>query len=330
MLDSIFYHTGFVPERHKSYVSQMRTAQIIVRPARISHRGSVAKCAPEWRISMDVLELIKVCLYGLVEGITEWLPISSTGHLIILEQFLPLKASEDFMEMFDVVIQLGAILAVVVLYFRKLNPWAKGKGPRQCNETISLWMKVIVAALPAAVIGLLFDDKIDAMFYNCPTIAVTLILYGIIFILLELRPRRPSVRKLEQLPFSIAFGIGVAQLLALIPGTSRSGVTIIAALLFGASRYVATEFTFFLAIPVMFGASFLKIVKFFIKTGTGFAANEMVILIVGMVSAFLVSIVAIKFLMGYIKNNDFKVFGIYRIIVGIVLIVLFANGILTV
>lgn len=282
---------------------------------------------------MDFIEILKVFLYGLVEGITEWLPVSSTGHLIILEQFVPLQASDEFMEMFDVVIQLGAILAVLVLYFRKLNPWAKGKRVKETRETISLWLKVILACIPAGVIGILFDDKIDAMFYNCPTIIVTLILYGLLFLLIESRQREAAITKLEELPYSIAFGIGIAQLLALIPGTSRSGVTIIAALLMGASRFVAAEFTFFLAIPVMFGASLLKILKFVkncIETGTGVSQNEMITLFVGMVSAFLVSILAIKFLMGYIKKNDFKVFGIYRILLGIVLILLFVMGVLTV
>lgn len=282
---------------------------------------------------MELIEILKVFLYGFVEGITEWLPVSSTGHLIILEEFLPLKASDEFMEMFDVVIQLGAIMAVVVLYFHKLNPWAKGKRAKEQRETVSLWFKVIIACLPAGVIGVLFDDKIDEVFYNCPTISVTLILYGILFLLIESKKREPVVTSLQTLPYSIAFGIGVAQLLALIPGTSRSGVTIIAALLMGTSRFVATEFTFFLAIPVMFGASLLKILKFVknsIETGTGVSSNEVITLVVGMVSAFVVSVLAIKFLMGYIKKNDFKVFGVYRILLGIVLIVLFAAGVLAI
>lgn len=282
---------------------------------------------------MDLIEILKVFLYGFVEGITEWLPVSSTGHLIILEQFVPLQASDEFMEMFDVVIQLGAILAVLALYFRKLNPWAKGKRVKETRETVSLWFKVIIACIPAAVIGILFDDKIDAVFYNCPTIIVTLILYGLLFLLIESKQREAVITELEELPYSIAFGIGVAQLLALIPGTSRSGVTIIAALLMGTSRFVAAEFTFFLAIPVMFGASLLKILKFVkncIEAGTGVSQNELMTLGLGMVSAFLVSILAIKFLMGYIKKNDFKVFGVYRILLGIVLIVLFAMGILVV
>ncbi len=282
---------------------------------------------------MEQVEFLKVFIYGLVEGITEWLPVSSTGHLIILEQFLPLKVSDEFMEMFDVVIQLGAILAVLVLYFNKLNPWAKGKRAKESRETIDLWLKVIIACVPAAVIGILFDDKIDAIFYNCPTIAVTLILYGVLFLWVEGKKKEVRVTELSGLSYSIAFGIGIAQLLALIPGTSRSGVTIIAALLMGTSRYVAAEFTFFLAIPVMFGASLLKMVKFVknsIEAGTGIAGNEMITLLLGMVSAFLVSIVAIKFLMGYIKKNDFKVFGVYRILLGIVLIALFAGGVLVV
>lgn len=280
---------------------------------------------------MDIIEILKVFLYGLVEGITEWLPVSSTGHLIILEQFVPLQVSDEFMEMFDVVIQLGAILAVLVLYFWKLNPWARGKRIKETRETIALWMKVIIACVPAGVIGILFDDKIDAVFYNCPTIIVTLILYGLLFLLVESKQREAVVTNLEELPYSIAFGIGIAQLLALIPGTSRSGVTIIAALLMGTSRFVAAEFTFFLAIPVMFGASLLKMVKFIknsIETGTGVSNNEWMTLAIGMVSAFAVSILAIKFLMGYIKKNDFKIFGIYRILLGVVLIALFGMGLL--
>lgn len=282
---------------------------------------------------MELIEFLKVFLYGFVEGITEWLPVSSTGHLIILEQFLPLKATDEFMEMFDVVIQLGAILAVVVLYFHKLNPWARGKRAKERRETISLWMKVVIACIPAGVIGVLFDDKIDELFYNCPTIAVTLIVYGILFLLVESKKREPNIRSLKELSYPIAFAIGIAQLLALIPGTSRSGVTIIAALLMGTSRFVAAEFTFFLAIPVMFGASLIKILKFIknaIETNTGVASNEWITLAIGMVSAFFVSIIAIKFLMGYIKTNDFKLFGIYRILLGIILIILFAKGILTV
>lgn len=282
---------------------------------------------------MELIEFLKVFLYGFVEGITEWLPVSSTGHLIILEQFVPLKATDEFMEMFDVVIQLGAILAVVVLFFHKLNPWAKGKRRKECQETIRLWIKVVIACIPAGVIGILFDDKIDELFYNCPTIAVTLIVYGVLFIFVENKKREPKIRSLKELSYAIAFGIGVAQILALIPGTSRSGVTIIAALLMGTSRFVAAEFTFFLAIPVMFGASLIKILKFvknMIETNTEVAGNEWITLIIGMVSAFFVSILAIKFLMGYIKTNDFKLFGIYRILLGIVLIILFAKGVLAV
>ena len=282
---------------------------------------------------VDLFEILKVFLYGFVEGITEWLPVSSTGHLIILEQFVPLKASDEFMEMFDVVIQLGAIIAVLVLFFHKLNPWAKGKRAKEQRETISLWFKVIIACIPAGVIGILFDDKIDAMFYNCPTIAITLILYGVVFLLVESKQREPNITSLQNLPYSIAFAIGVAQLLALIPGTSRSGVTIIMALLLGTSRFVAAEFTFFLAIPVMFGASLIKILKFVkncIETETGISNYELITLGLGMISAFLVSILAIKFLMGYIKTNDFKVFGIYRILLGIVLILLFVKGVLVI
>ena len=252
-----------------------------------------------------MLEFLKVILLGIVEGITEWLPISSTGHMILVEQFVKLNVTDEFLEMFRVVIQLGAILAVVVLYFPKLWPFCS---PRD-------------AALPAAIIGLPFDDLLDKLFYNYQTVAVTLILYGVLFIVVENynKNRRPRTRKLETLPWSTALLIGVFQILALIPGTSRSGSTILGAILLGCSRSVAAEFSFFLSIPVMFGASLLKLLKF----GLHFTGYEAAILLVGMVTAFVVSILAIKFLMGYIKKNNFKPFGYYRIALGVLVLAYF-------
>lgn len=268
-----------------------------------------------------LIEIFKVIILGIVEGITEWLPISSTGHMILVDEFIKLNASEEFKEMFLVVIQLGAILAVCLLFFHKLNPFSPSKGSKEKKETFELWGKVIVGCLPAAVIGLAFDDAIDAMFYNPQTVAFTLILYGLLFILVENynKNRKPAVRRLTQMSYKLAFFIGLFQVLALIPGTSRSGATIIGAMLLGTSRYVATEFSFFLSIPVMFGASFLKILKF----GFHYTGQEVLILVIGMVVAFVVSVFAIKFLVGYIKKNDFKAFGIYRIVLGIIVAVYF-------
>ncbi|WP_050697392.1 undecaprenyl-diphosphate phosphatase [Anaeromassilibacillus senegalensis] len=270
---------------------------------------------------MDLLEILKAAFLGIIEGITEWLPISSTGHMILAEEFIKMNVSPAFMEMFRVVIQLGAILAVVVLYFHKLNPLSPKKTKLQKSETWSLWAKVIVACLPAAVIGILFDDKIDELFYNYVTVAVTLILYGILFIVVENRNRnkKPRIQSLPDLTYQTALMIGLFQVLSLIPGTSRSGATILGAILIGTSRTVAAEFTFFLAIPVMFGASLLKIVKFgFVYTGM-----EIAVLITGMAVAFIVSILAIKFLMGYIKKHDFKAFGYYRIGLGALVLLYF-------
>ncbi len=270
---------------------------------------------------MDFLEILKVILIGIVEGITEWLPISSTGHMIILNEIIHLNVSKEFWEMFEVVIQLGAIMAVVVMYFHKLNPLSPKKSRQEKLDTMSIWYKVIVACLPAAVIGLLFDDVIDKYFYNSTVVAIMLIVYGILFIIVENRNknRKASIDTLEKLDYKTVFFIGVFQLLALIPGTSRSGATILGAILIGTSRYVAAEFTFFLGIPVMFGASLLKI----LKHGLAFSASEIVILLLGMTVAFLVSVAAIRFLMSYIKKNDFKVFGYYRIVLGIIVLVAF-------
>lgn len=274
---------------------------------------------------MYVIELLKTVLLGIVEGITEWLPISSTGHMILLDEFIKLNVSDAFKEMFMVVIQLGAILAVVVLYFHKLNPFSSKKSAVQKKETWSLWVKVLVASVPAGIIGLLFDDTLDSIFYNYQTVSVTLILYGILFIVVEYynRNRRPAIRTLNTFSYKTVLWIGVFQMLALIPGTSRSGATIIGAMLLGTSRAVAAEFTFFLAIPAMLGASLLKIVKFFLETGFGMTGGEIGILLLGMAVAFIVSILAIKFLMRYIKKNDFKVFGWYRIVLGILVLLYF-------
>ena len=270
---------------------------------------------------MNILEWLKVLLLGIVEGLTEWLPISSTGHMILVNEFIQLNVSKEFMEMFLVVIQLGAILAVVVLYFWKLWPFTTPSKGWIKKDTWSLWFKVIVAVLPAALIGIPFDDQIDALFYNYQTVAATLIIYGVLFIIIENRNRHrtPVITTFQELSYSTALLIGAFQVLSLIPGTSRSDATILGAMLLGTSRYIAAEFSFFLAIPVMFGASLLKLVKF----GFNFTGTEIAILLVGMLTAFVVSILAIKFLMSYIKKNDFKAFGWYRIVLGILVILYF-------
>ena len=269
-------------------------------------------------MDLSFVEIIKTIILGVVEGLTEWLPISSTGHMILVDEFIKLDVSQAFMDMFLVVIQLGAILAVVVLNFEKLNPWSSWKTRHEKRDTVSLWGKVILACVPAAVIGLLFNDFMEKHFMTAPVVAATLIFYGILFIIIENynKHRHPRVTELERLDYKTAFIIGLFQVLSLVPGTSRSGATIIGGLLFGTSRYVATEFTFFLAIPVMFGASFLKMVKF----GFHYTGAEIIILVLGMVTAFIVSILSIKFLLSYIKTNDFKAFGWYRIALGIVVI----------
>ena len=264
---------------------------------------------------MDIILLLKTVLLGIVEGITEWLPISSTGHLILADEFIKLNMTADFKEMFDVVIQLGAIMAVVVLYFHKLNPFSPKKNHEEKMDTIILWTKVILAVFPAAIIGILFDNWLNDHFYNPPVVAAMLIIYGVLFIIIEnrnKRSRRRPMNDLSRLSYGMALGIGVFQILALIPGTSRSGATILGGILLGCSRTVAAEFSF--------GASLLKIVKF----GLAFTSTQLIVLIVGMVVSFLVSIGAIKFLLGYIKKNDFKAFGVYRIILGLLVIVYFA------
>lgn len=267
-----------------------------------------------------MLDFIKVVILGIVEGITEWLPVSSTGHLILVGDLLKPGMSDAFMEMFNVVIQLGAIMAVVVLYFHKLNPFSPRKSKKQKLLTWQMWIKVAIASVPAAVIGLIFNDYLDAIFYKPLPVAVMLIVYGVLFIIVENRNKgvRPKVTRISELTIQMLIWIGIFQMLALIPGTSRSGATIVGALLIGVSRETAAEFTFFLAIPVMFGASFLKLVKF----GFHFTGAEFGLLMLGCVVSFLVSVVAIKFLMGYIKKNDFKVFGYYRIILGALILII--------
>ncbi|MFA6851097.1 MAG: undecaprenyl-diphosphate phosphatase [Selenomonadaceae bacterium] len=275
-------------------------------------------------MDLSIIELIKTVILGIVEGLTEWLPISSTGHMILVDEFMRLNVEKNFMDMFLVVIQLGAIMAVVVLNFERLNPFSSWKSKNEKSKTFSLWYKVIFACIPAAVIGLSFNKYMEEHFMNAHVVAFTLILYGVLFILVENynKNRTPRITDLDSLDYKTAFIIGLFQVLSLVPGTSRSGSTIIGGLLFGVSRYVAAEFTFFLAIPVMFGASFLKLVKF----GLNYTGTEVIIMLVGMVVAFVVSIVSIKFLLRYIKNNDFKIFGWYRIILGILVLAYFYFG----
>ena len=271
-----------------------------------------------------MLDFFMAIIYGIVEGITEFLPISSTGHLILLEAFLPMNVSEAFMEMFDVVVQLGSILAVVVLYFNKLNPFAPHKSSKQKQQTWSIWFKVVVGCIPAVICGLLFDDWMDEHLYNEYVVSAMLILYGILFIVLENKNKNRSfsVNNVAQLSYTGAALIGLFQILAMVPGTSRSGVTILGAMLLGVSRTAAAEYSFFLSIPIMFGASGLKLVKFLLD-GNSFAGSEIGVLIVGTISAFVVALIAIRFLLNYIKQNDFKAFGYYRVGLGAVVLVYF-------
>lgn len=273
---------------------------------------------------MDFIEIIKALILGIVEGITEWLPISSTGHMILVDEFLKLNVSEEFKSMFLVVIQLGAILAVVVLYFKKLIPLdVQDKKLHWKKDTLTMWLKIIVSCIPAAIVGVFFDDQLEAVFYNWQTVSAALIIFGILFIIIEKRNRgrEPKINSINDITYQTAIIIGIFQLIAAVfPGTSRSGATIVGALLIGVSRSVAAEYTFFLAVPVMFGASALKLVKF----GFDFTSTELAILAVGLISAFVVSIIAIKFLMSYIKKHDFTVFGWYRIVLGAAVILYFA------
>ena len=293
---------------------------------------------------MSLLEIMKAVIYGVVEGITEWLPVSSTGHLILLEDWIPFEmASEEFMEMFDVVIQLGAILAVVLIFWKTIWPFqmersiSGDKHPEQIHliggltcrkETMIMWGKILVACVPAAVIGILFDDVFNRYFYNSVSIAIALIVFGVAFIVVE-RVNKGKTAKIDSIPkisYKTALLIGFFQLLAAIfPGTSRSGATIVGALMIGVSRSVAAEFTFFLAIPVMFGASLLKVVKF-AAGGAVLSSSELVILVIASIAAFLVSVMVIRFLMNFVKKHDFSVFGWYRIILGIIVLVQFYGG----
>ena len=271
------------------------------------------------------LEYLKALIYGVVEGITEFLPVSSTGHLLLLGDLLPFAyTGEHFQEMFDVVIQLGAILAVVVLYFRRLNPFSPKKSPKEKRYTWEVWFRVIVGCIPAVIFGFLLDDWFDEHFYNSPTVATTLILYGIFFLILEKRneKKRFAITRFSQMSYLCAILIGVFQVLAMIPGTSRSGATILGAMLLGVSRDVAAEYSFFMAIPIMFGASLLKIVKFAADGGM-LTGGEIGILIVAMISAFVVAVLAIRLLMNFIKGHDFKLFGVYRIILGALVLLSF-------
>lgn len=272
---------------------------------------------------MKLIEILKVIFLGIVEGITEWLPISSTGHMLLVDEFITLNMSESFKEMFFVVIQLGAIIAVVVMFWKKMWPFQfRDKSQPKVNmDTINMWLKVVVACIPSAVLGLFFDDLLEKYFGNAVTIAIMLIVYGIAFIVVENwnKKRTPKVKALDDITYRTAFVIGLFQVLSMIPGTSRSGATIIGALIIGVSRTAAAEFTFFLAVPTMVGASALKLVKF----GFDFTGEEIIVLVLGMVVAFVVSLLCIKFLMTFIKKHDFKVFGWYRIALGIVVLAYF-------
>ena len=268
-----------------------------------------------------IIELLKAVFLGIVEGITEWLPISSTGHLILVNEFLNLRQSKDFIDMFNIVIQLGAILAVMVIYFKRLNPFQPGKTAREVQLTWQLWLKVVIACIPSAFFGLLLDDWMEAHLSNFFVVAIMLVVYGIAFIWIEDRNRRvePKVTDLARMSYKTAFYIGLFQVLSIIPGTSRSGATILGGIIVGTSRSVAADFTFFLGIPTMFGYSGLKSVKYFID-GNTLTGGQVAILLVASVTAFVVSLFVIRFLMNYIKKHDFTVFGKYRIVLGIIVL----------
>lgn len=271
---------------------------------------------------MLFLDILNAIVFGVVQGITEWLPISSTGHMILLDQFLTLTTDKAFRDLFLVVIQFGSILAVVTLYFHKLNPFSPKKSSVQKRDTWTMWLKVLAGCVPAAVIGLLFDDLIMSKTYNWYVVAAMLIIYGILFIIIENRNKTPKIETIDEMSYKMAAIIGIFQVLAMIPGTSRSGSTILGAVVIGASRNVAAEFSFFLAVPVMLGASALEILKYFMEYGM-FSGTQWITLLVGMITAYVVSIFAIKFLMDYIRKHDFKVFGYYRIILGVIVILYF-------
>jgi undecaprenyl-diphosphatase len=266
---------------------------------------------------MSFIEILKVLFIGLVEGITEWLPISSTGHMILVNEFIKLNITSEFKEMFLVVIQLGAILAALSLFFNKLYPFNKPKEVRK--DTYSLWLKIIISCVPAGVIGILFDDWVFANFYNSIVVSLALIVYGILFIYIEKKEKKPIVESFKDISYKTALFIGLFQVLSIIPGTSRSGATIVGGLLLGINRVVITEYTFMLALPVMFGASFVKLLDF----GLNFTNTEFMVLAIGMITAFIVSLFSIKLLLEYIKKNDFKAFGWYRIILGIIVLLYF-------
>lgn len=268
-----------------------------------------------------MLEALKVIILGIVEGITEWLPISSTGHLILVEEFVKLNFSQSYLDMFNVVIQLGAIMAVVVIYFHRLNPFSPKKTEKQKKMTLQLWVKVVIASIPAGVVGVLFNDFIEEKFNNSYVVATMLIVVGVLFIVIENRHkgRKPQITKISQMGVPVLIWIGVLQMLAMIPGTSRSGATIVGALALGVSRTAAADFTFFLAIPAMAGASLVKLRHF----GFDFTGTELGLLLLGCVVSFVVSILAIKFLLKYIQNHDFKAFGYYRIVLGIIVFLYF-------
>ena len=271
-----------------------------------------------------MIEILKAFLFGLVEGITEWLPISSTGHMILLNEFIKLDVSDEFYKLFEVVIQLGAILAVVIMYFKVICPFGFGKNKTERKNTWNLWGKILVACIPAAIIGILFDDWLDEHLYNSIVVSLMLIIYGIAFIVIESKGLGSGKTKdLNDITYKQALGVGGFQLLSLIPGTSRSGATIIGGLILGLKRSVAAEFTFFLAIPIMAGASFLKLVKYVLEVGFTFTSTELIILGVGCLVAFIVSMIIIKFLINYIRKHDFKVFGWYRIALGIIVLLYF-------
>ena len=273
---------------------------------------------------MRLSETLKIIVVGIVEGFTEWLPISSTGHMILVDEIIHLNQPEAFKEVFRVVIQLGAILAVVIMYFNRLNPFSRQKTSRQRDATWALWIKIVVACVPAAVLGLLLDDWMEAHLFNAYVVAAMLIIYGVLFILVENSRRfaNPDLQKVGQIPIQTAFYIGMFQVLSLVPGTSRSGATILGAMILGCSRGAAAEFSFFLGIPVMFGASFLKLVKYFLD-GNSFTGPQIFYTVFGMLIAFLVSVYSIKFLMNYVRKNDFKFFGYYRIILGVIVLAYF-------
>lgn len=276
---------------------------------------------------MEFVEILKAILQGIVQGITEWLPVSSTGHILLLDALWPMKVSEEFFNVFKVVIQLGSILAVIVMYFHRLNPFSPKKSAVQKRQTWSLWSKVVVASIPTAIVGFTINDLVDEKLSTPPVIAAALAVYGVAFLLMETFPPKVRVNSIEELSYPRALGVGAFQALSLIPGTSRSGSTILGGTLLGTSREVAAEFSFFMAIPAMLGASGLKVLKFVMK-GLSFTAGEWITLIIGTIVAFVVSLFAIRFLMGYIKKHDFKVFGWYRIVLAAVVVIAYFSGVL--